>query len=68
MIRSSRPHWIINAAAYTAVDKAETEPDLAYSINEGVVRAMGEEAQGIGAAIIHFSTDYVFAGTEKLLM
>jgi dTDP-4-dehydrorhamnose reductase len=65
MIRSAHPRWIINAAAYTAVDKAETEPELAYAINRDAVRAIGEEAQRIGAAVIHFSTDYVFDGTGE---
>ena len=62
-IRSVRPRWIVNPAAYTAVDKAESEPELAYAINEIAVRAIGEEAQKIGAGVIHFSTDYVFEGT-----
>ncbi|MBS1800276.1 MAG: dTDP-4-dehydrorhamnose reductase [Acidobacteria bacterium] len=62
-IRSVRPRWIVNPAAYTAVDKAESEPELAYAINETAVRAIGEEAQKIGAGVIHFSTDYVFDGT-----
>jgi dTDP-4-dehydrorhamnose reductase len=53
----------VNPAAYTAVDKAESEPELAYAINAEAVRAMGEEARAIGAAVIHFSTDYVFPGT-----
>jgi dTDP-4-dehydrorhamnose reductase len=61
-IRSLQPRWIINPAAYTAVDKAESEPDLAYAINRDAVRALGEEAQRIGACVIHFSTDYVFSG------
>jgi dTDP-4-dehydrorhamnose reductase len=63
MIQAVRPRWIVNPAAYTAVDKAESEPELAYAINAEAVRAMGEEARQIGAAIIHFSTDYVFPGT-----
>lgn len=62
-IREVRPRWIVNPAAYTAVDKAESEPELAYAINMEAVRAMGEEAQAIGAAVVHFSTDYVFDGT-----
>lgn len=61
-VRSVRPRWIVNPAAYTAVDKAESEPDLAYAINAEAVRAIGEEARTIGAAVIHFSTDYVFDG------
>lgn len=63
MIQSVRPRWIVNPAAYTAVDRAESEPELAYAINTEAVRAMGEEAQALGAAVVHFSTDYVFDGT-----
>ncbi len=62
-IRAIRPRWIVNPAAYTAVDKAESEPDLAYAVNETAVRVIGEEAQSLGAAVIHFSTDYVFEGS-----
>jgi dTDP-4-dehydrorhamnose reductase len=62
-IRTLRPRWIVNPAAYTAVDKAESEPELAYAINRDAVRAIGEEAAIIGAGVIHFSTDYVFDGT-----
>ncbi|HTF62614.1 MAG TPA: dTDP-4-dehydrorhamnose reductase [Edaphobacter sp.] len=62
-IRALRPRWIVNPAAYTAVDKAESEPELAYAINAEAVRAMGEGAREIGAGVIHFSTDYVFDGT-----
>jgi dTDP-4-dehydrorhamnose reductase len=62
-IRQVRPLWIVNPAAYTAVDKAESEQDLAYAVNRDAVRVMGEEAQKIGAAVLHFSTDYVFDGT-----
>ena len=62
-IRTVRPRWIVNPAAYTAVDKAESESELAYAVNRDAVRAIGEEAQRVGAAVIHFSTDYVFDGT-----
>jgi len=62
-IREVAPRWIVNPAAYTAVDKAESEPELAYAINEHSVRAIGEEAAKLGAGVIHFSTDYVFDGT-----
>lgn len=61
-IRSVRPRWIVNPAAYTAVDKAESEPELAYAINAEAVRVIAEEACAIGAGVIHFSTDYVFDG------
>jgi dTDP-4-dehydrorhamnose reductase len=62
-ILSVRPRWIINPGAYTAVDKAEGEPDLAYAINAEAVRVIGMEARAIGAGVIHFSTDYVFDGS-----
>jgi dTDP-4-dehydrorhamnose reductase len=62
MVRAVQPRWIVNPAAYTAVDKAESEPELAYAINTEAVRILGEEAQRIGAGVIHFSTDYVFDG------
>jgi dTDP-4-dehydrorhamnose reductase len=64
MIRAVGPRWIVNPGAYTAVDKAETEPGLAYAINAEAVGAMGEEARAIGAGVIHFSTDYVFDGAS----
>ena len=63
MIRAVRPRWIVNPAAYTAVDKAESEPEVAFAINAEAVRVMGEEARAIGAGVIHFSTDYVFDGS-----
>jgi dTDP-4-dehydrorhamnose reductase len=62
-IRAVRPRWIVNPGAYTAVDKAESEPELAYAINAEAVSVMGHEAKAIGAGVIHFSTDYVFDGS-----
>jgi dTDP-4-dehydrorhamnose reductase len=62
VIQAVQPRWIVNPAAYTAVDKAESEPDLAYAINAEAPKAIAEEALRIGAAVIHFSTDYVFDG------
>jgi dTDP-4-dehydrorhamnose reductase len=61
-IRAVRPQWIVSAGAYTAVDKAESEPDLAYAINAEAPRIIGEEARKVGAKVVHFSTDYVFSG------
>jgi dTDP-4-dehydrorhamnose reductase len=63
IVRSLRPRWIVNPAAHTAVDKAESERDLAFAINAEAPRILGEEARKIGAAVLHFSTDYVFAGS-----
>jgi len=61
-VRDIKPQWIVNPAAYTAVDKAENEPDLAYAINAEAPRAFGETAAELGIPVIHFSTDYVFNG------
>ncbi len=63
-IRATRPGLIVNAAAYTAVDKAESEPDLAMAINGIAPGIMAEEAKRLGAAMIHYSTDYVFDGAK----
>lgn len=63
-IRVSRPAWIVNAAAYTAVDKAESEESLARAVNAEAPAVMAEEAAQIGAALIHYSTDYVFDGRK----
>lgn len=59
-----RPHVIINTAAYTAVDKAESEPDAAFALNRDGARMLAEAANKRGAAIIHVSTDYVFDGAK----
>ncbi len=61
-VRDAKPDWIVSAGAYTAVDKAESEPELAYAINRDAVAAMGVEAKALGASVLHFSTDYVFNG------
>jgi len=61
-IRRIKPDVIVNAAAYNAVDKAESEPDLANLLNGKATQVMAEEAQIIGAWLIHYSTDYVFSG------
>ncbi|TLX09809.1 dTDP-4-dehydrorhamnose reductase [Rhizobium sp. MHM7A] len=59
-----RPEVIVSAAAYTAVDKAESEPDLAFSINATGAGAVAEAAARIEAPVIHISTDYVFSGDK----
>lgn len=64
VIRTIQPSLIVNAAAYTAVDKAESEPDLAMAINGIAPGIMAEEAKRLGAAMVHYSTDYVFDGTK----
>ena len=64
VIRQVQPELIVNAAAYTAVDKAESEPDLAMAINGVAPGIMAEEAKRLNAAIIHYSTDYVFDGNS----
>jgi dTDP-4-dehydrorhamnose reductase len=65
VIRMVRPDLIVNAAAYTAVDKAETETTLAMCINGEAPGVMAEEAKKLGAAMIHYSTDYVFDGKKS---
>jgi dTDP-4-dehydrorhamnose reductase len=64
-VREIKPDLIVNAAGYTAVDRAETEPDIAMAINATAVGVLGEEAKRLGAAVIHFSTDYVFDGRKR---
>ncbi len=54
----------MNAAAYTAVDRAESEPDLATAINGTAPGVLAEEAKRLGALLVHYSTDYVFDGTK----
>ncbi|MGX8882875.1 dTDP-4-dehydrorhamnose reductase [Methylovorus sp. SPW-M1] len=61
-VRTLRPDVIVNPAAYTGVDKAETEPELAYAINAEAPRILAEEAAELGARMVHYSTDYVFDG------
>ncbi len=63
-IRRVQPDVIINAAAYTAVDKAESEPDLAMAVNGTAPGIMAEEAARLNALLVHYSTDYVFDGTK----
>ncbi|MDD1429034.1 NAD(P)-dependent oxidoreductase, partial [Dolichospermum sp. ST_sed9] len=65
IIRETQPEIIINAAAYTAVDKAETEPEMATAINTTAPQIIAEESQKLGSFLIHFSTDYVFNGNSN---
>ena len=61
-VRALRPDVIVNAAAYTAVDRAESEPDLARRINAHAPAVLAREAAACGALLLHYSTDYVFHG------
>jgi dTDP-4-dehydrorhamnose reductase len=65
VMREFQPRWVVNAAAHTAVDKAESEPELAFAINANGPAILAEEAKKLGAAIVHYSTDYVFDGSKK---
>ncbi len=64
-IHTIKPQVIVNATAYTAVDRAEDEPDLAMLINGTAPGVLAEEAKKCGALLVHYSTDYVFDGTKK---
>jgi dTDP-4-dehydrorhamnose reductase len=64
LMREVRPRWVVNAAAHTAVDKAESEPELAFAINATAPRILAEEAKDIGAVVVHYSTDYIFDGSK----
>jgi dTDP-4-dehydrorhamnose reductase len=65
-LRRLAPQLIVNAAAYTAVDQAESEPGQAFAINAQSPQVLAEEAQRLGAPLIHYSTDYVFDGDNPL--
>ncbi|UVK83396.1 dTDP-4-dehydrorhamnose reductase [Pseudomonas sichuanensis] len=65
-LRELRPDLVINAAAYTAVDQAESEPQLAFTINAEAPRVLAEEAAHLGVPLIHYSTDYVFDGSKAV--
>ena len=63
-VRDTRPRIVVNAAAYTAVDKAESEPELAMKLNGRAPGILAEEAKKSGALLVHYSTDYVFDGSK----
>jgi dTDP-4-dehydrorhamnose reductase len=65
VVRSASPDVILNAAAYTAVDRAETESDLALAVNALAPRILAEEARSRNALLIHYSTDYIFDGKKS---
>ncbi len=65
LIRTVKPGIILNAAAYTAVDRAESEPEIAMAINAHVPRVLAEEALRSGALLVHYSTDYIFDGEKQ---
>lgn len=64
-VRQTNPDIIVNAAAYTAVDNAESEPDVAMQVNAIAPGILAEEAKRLGALLVHYSTDYVFDGSKK---
>jgi dTDP-4-dehydrorhamnose reductase len=63
-IRDFAPSIIVNAAAYTAVDKAESEPEAAWAVNATAPGVLAEEAKRLNALLVHYSTDYVFDGSK----
>jgi dTDP-4-dehydrorhamnose reductase len=64
-VRGVKPDLIVNAAAYTAVDRAQTDADAAHAVNARAPEMLAREARALNAALIHFSTDYVFDGTKS---
>jgi dTDP-4-dehydrorhamnose reductase len=65
LVRRVQPDVILNAAAYTAVDRAESQPELAMAINATAPRILAEEARRLNALLVHYSTDYVFDGEKQ---
>ena len=65
LVGEIRPDIIVHPAAYTAVDKAESEPDIAFAINGVAPGVLGEEAAKINALVVHYCTDYVFDGVKQ---
>lgn len=64
VVRECRPDVIVNPAAYTAVDKAQTEAELAFAVNGTAAGVLAEEAKALGGLLVHYSTDYVFDGSK----
>ena len=64
LVREQKPDWVLNAGAYTAVDKAESEPELAQAVNAGAPAAFAEALAETGGRLLQVSTDFVFAGNQ----
>ncbi|MEG2320044.1 MAG: NAD(P)-dependent oxidoreductase, partial [Mucinivorans sp.] len=67
-LEAERPQWVVNAAAYTAVDKAESNVEMARLLNATAVGILAEQRAKVGAAYVQISTDYVFDGSGKSLL
>ena len=64
LLALTTPRVVVNAAAYTAVDRAESEPEAAFAVNADAVQVIAEAARRTGALLVHYSTDYVFDGSK----
>jgi dTDP-4-dehydrorhamnose reductase len=65
LVQKVRPDVIVNAAAYTAVDQAESDPEQSRTLNAVLPGLLAQAANAVGACLVHYSTDYVFDGTKK---
>ena len=63
-VRLHKPDWVLNAGAYTAVDQAESQPELAHAVNAVAPRAFAESLQVVGGQLLQISTDFVFNGSQ----